>query len=432
MKGVNAYSGCHNAYSGCQKCTIVGLLDGHRMYFAYDAERQPRNHSDFGDDKFPSHVNKRTPLTRLLGCDIVADFVSAEDMHLLYKGVEAKLIDLWINGFSGLPCYLPRRQQHQRHLNTNVASSTSSFTCFSRLSICLDVMLQCGQLTQFLIYYLSLNFLSKSFSSSSDRIGCSVKSSGTERKLPSSSLHRVCCIRFTTASNTAVVFRTTATSFSKDSFCAVKTSKWRFMSAACLADWLAFSVINRYKSETVAESTGTNGATVRDAVKSAVGVAVKTVVARAAVEAVVVRVAVGAAVRVTMGVAVRVTVGAAARITIGAAVRVTMGAAVRITMGSVMARAAVEAGCCNRDRYNGAPYLIPSAVMTVGRLVDGRTYWFGTAKVPRLEVVLPETEAAVVLVMVVVVVVANVGQSASSSGSTGPVMKIFLSELIVC
>ena len=82
------------------------------MYFTYDAERQPRNHSDFCDGKYPTHVNKRTPLTRLLGCDIVADFV-AEDMHLLYKGVEAKLIDLWIKGFPGLPCYLPRRQQRQ-------------------------------------------------------------------------------------------------------------------------------------------------------------------------------------------------------------------------------------------------------------------------------------------------------------------------------
>nr|XP_049462025.1 uncharacterized protein LOC120961284 [Anopheles coluzzii] len=92
IKGVKG----HNAYSGCQKCTIVGELHGHRMYFAYDAERQPRKHSDFCDGKYPTHVNKRTPLTRLLGCDIEADFVSAEDMHLLYKGVEAKLIDLWI------------------------------------------------------------------------------------------------------------------------------------------------------------------------------------------------------------------------------------------------------------------------------------------------------------------------------------------------
>uniref|UniRef100_A0A182UQG0 Uncharacterized protein n=1 Tax=Anopheles merus TaxID=30066 RepID=A0A182UQG0_ANOME len=64
------------------------------MYFTYDAERHPRNHSDFCDDKYPSHVNKRTPLTRLLGCDMVADFVSlwAEDMHPLYKGVEANFL----------------------------------------------------------------------------------------------------------------------------------------------------------------------------------------------------------------------------------------------------------------------------------------------------------------------------------------------------
>ena len=40
----------------------------------------------------------------------------------------------------------------QRQLNTNVASSTSSFTCFSRLSNCLDVMLLCSHVTQFLIY----------------------------------------------------------------------------------------------------------------------------------------------------------------------------------------------------------------------------------------------------------------------------------------
>ncbi|XP_061502459.1 uncharacterized protein LOC133391548 [Anopheles gambiae] len=109
IKGVKGY----NAYSGCQKCTIVGELHGRRMYFAYDAERQPRKHSDFCDGKYPTHVNKRTPLTRLLGCDIEADFVSAEDMHLLYKGVEAKLIDLWIKGFPGVPCYLPHRQQRQ-------------------------------------------------------------------------------------------------------------------------------------------------------------------------------------------------------------------------------------------------------------------------------------------------------------------------------
>uniref|UniRef100_A0A182TYK9 Uncharacterized protein n=1 Tax=Anopheles melas TaxID=34690 RepID=A0A182TYK9_9DIPT len=222
----------------------------------------------------------------------------------------------------------------QRQLNTNVASSTSSFTCFSRLSISLDVMFMCSQLTQFLIYSLSLNLRSNSFSSSSDRTGCSVKSSGTGREVPSSSLHRVCCIRFTTASKTAVVFRTTATSFCKDSFCAIKTSKRRFMSADCLADSLAFSVINRYKSETVTESTGTNGATVRvavgavkssmgavkssmGAVKSAVGVAVETVVARAAVEAVVVRVVVGAVVRVAVGAVVRVAVGAPDRDVVG-------------------------------------------------------------------------------------------------------------------
>uniref|UniRef100_A0A182VBK1 Uncharacterized protein n=1 Tax=Anopheles merus TaxID=30066 RepID=A0A182VBK1_ANOME len=66
-------------------------------------------------------------------------------------------------------------------------------------------------------------------------------------------------------------------------------------------------------------------------------------------------------------------------------------------------------------------HLFMNGLMTVGRLVGSRTDWFGTAEVPGLEVVLAETEAAVVLVMaVVVMVVAGAGQSASSNGSTGP------------
>ena len=63
------------------KCTNVGELDGHRMNFKYDEQCPPRNHKDFCDDKYPIHVNNPTPCTSLLGCDIVDDFVSADDMH---------------------------------------------------------------------------------------------------------------------------------------------------------------------------------------------------------------------------------------------------------------------------------------------------------------------------------------------------------------
>ncbi|XP_041768132.1 uncharacterized protein LOC121591554 [Anopheles merus] len=78
IKGVKS----HNAYSACMKCTIVGELEGHRMYFPYGEQCAHRNHKDFCDDKYPTHVNNPTPFTSLLGCDIIDDFVSAEDIHL--------------------------------------------------------------------------------------------------------------------------------------------------------------------------------------------------------------------------------------------------------------------------------------------------------------------------------------------------------------
>ncbi|XP_061502470.1 uncharacterized protein LOC133391554 [Anopheles gambiae] len=132
IKGVKS----HNAYSACMKCTIVGELDGHRMYFRYGEQCPPRNHKEFCDDKYPTHVNNPTSL---LGCDIIDDFVSAEDMHLIYKGVEAKLLHLWINGFPGVTCYLPRRQQrevsaHLRLLGCLQITNVNCATCDTSIS----------------------------------------------------------------------------------------------------------------------------------------------------------------------------------------------------------------------------------------------------------------------------------------------------------
>uniref|UniRef100_A0A8W7PYJ9 Uncharacterized protein n=1 Tax=Anopheles coluzzii TaxID=1518534 RepID=A0A8W7PYJ9_ANOCL len=103
------------------------------------------------------------------------------------------------------------------------------------------------------------------------------------------------------------------------------------------------SVSNRYKSGTVAESTGTNGATVHVAVEAAVG-----------------------AVKSSVG-AVKSSMGA-----VKSAVE-TVKSVVEVAVETVVSRAAVEA-----FRYNGAPNLIVGRpdrdVVATGSVATGRAW----------------------------------------------------------
>uniref|UniRef100_A0A182WV85 Transposase domain-containing protein n=1 Tax=Anopheles quadriannulatus TaxID=34691 RepID=A0A182WV85_ANOQN len=116
-----------NAISACMKCTIEGEMEQNQIFFRYDAERQSRNHEDFCEDKYPTHVINPTPLTTMDRCDIIRDLIAAEDVQLIYKGVEAKLMHLWMEGFPGVQCMLTPQQQREVSAHLRLLKLPSDF-----------------------------------------------------------------------------------------------------------------------------------------------------------------------------------------------------------------------------------------------------------------------------------------------------------------
>nr|XP_040226720.2 uncharacterized protein LOC120951828 isoform X1 [Anopheles coluzzii] len=116
-----------NAISACMKCTIEGEMEQNQIFCRYDAERQSRNHEDFCEDKYPTHVINPTLLTTMDRCDIIRDLIAAEEVQLIYKGVEAKLMQLWMERFPGVQCMLTPQQQRKVSAHLRLLKLPSDF-----------------------------------------------------------------------------------------------------------------------------------------------------------------------------------------------------------------------------------------------------------------------------------------------------------------
>ena len=74
----------HTSYSACHKCTVEGQMCGHRMYFPYSTDTQERTDELFCAGKYPDHIIRPTPLSDMINCHMIMDFV-LDCMHLMIK-----------------------------------------------------------------------------------------------------------------------------------------------------------------------------------------------------------------------------------------------------------------------------------------------------------------------------------------------------------
>lgn len=87
---------------GCQKCTISGQYINKRMSFPYTGCRE-RTDMDFRNRSIPQH-HKENSILEDLPINMVDDFVTSDDLHLLHLGVMKKCLLMWrdgVNSFKG-------------------------------------------------------------------------------------------------------------------------------------------------------------------------------------------------------------------------------------------------------------------------------------------------------------------------------------------
>ena len=68
-----------------------------------------------------------TPLTTMGRCVIICDLIAAEEVQFIYKGVEVKLMQLWMEGFPGVQCMLTPQQQRKVSAHLRLLKLPSDF-----------------------------------------------------------------------------------------------------------------------------------------------------------------------------------------------------------------------------------------------------------------------------------------------------------------
>lgn len=86
----------HNAFEGCQKCTISGQRINRRTCFPR-VGCPKRTDLEFRNRAIPAH-HREYSIIEELPIDMVDDFVTSEDLHLLHLGIMKKLLLMWKDG----------------------------------------------------------------------------------------------------------------------------------------------------------------------------------------------------------------------------------------------------------------------------------------------------------------------------------------------
>lgn len=86
----------HNAIEGCQKCTISGQRIKNRMSF-HRTGCEKRSDLEFRNRQIPAHHREYSILEQL-PIDMVDDFVTSDDLHLLHLGLMKKCLLMWRDG----------------------------------------------------------------------------------------------------------------------------------------------------------------------------------------------------------------------------------------------------------------------------------------------------------------------------------------------
>lgn len=85
----------HNSYSGCERCSVHGIYENHRMVFL-ELEAEMRTDHTFRFMIDDDHHIQQSPLAAL-PIDMVSRFV-LDPMHLLYLGVMRRMLSYWTKG----------------------------------------------------------------------------------------------------------------------------------------------------------------------------------------------------------------------------------------------------------------------------------------------------------------------------------------------
>lgn len=83
----------HSGYAACQKCTVIGEYNNHRVTFV-DLDQPLRTDESFRNREQLQHHEGISPLERL-GTGLVSQF-RLDPMHLLYIGVFKRLLHFWL------------------------------------------------------------------------------------------------------------------------------------------------------------------------------------------------------------------------------------------------------------------------------------------------------------------------------------------------
>ncbi|XP_025266724.1 uncharacterized protein LOC112638743 isoform X1 [Camponotus floridanus] len=83
----------HSGYAACEKCTVIGEYNNHRITFI-DLNQSLRTDESFRNREQPQHHEGTSPLERL-GTGLVSQF-RLDPMHLLYIGVFKRLLHFWL------------------------------------------------------------------------------------------------------------------------------------------------------------------------------------------------------------------------------------------------------------------------------------------------------------------------------------------------
>lgn len=86
-----------NAVNGCQRCTVIGKRSSISNAVVFTKLNQaPRTDELFRAGAYmDEHQKCSTPLTNLIGLDMIKDFVIADSLHLLELGVMKRLLNGW-------------------------------------------------------------------------------------------------------------------------------------------------------------------------------------------------------------------------------------------------------------------------------------------------------------------------------------------------
>lgn len=86
----------HNAVEGCQKCTVTGEYMNNRMSFPR-INCPKRTDLEFRNRAIPAHHREYSMLEEL-PINMIDDFVTSDDLHLLHLGIMKKCLIIWKEG----------------------------------------------------------------------------------------------------------------------------------------------------------------------------------------------------------------------------------------------------------------------------------------------------------------------------------------------